>query len=65
MVALGSVVVDHVQDHLDAGGMQRLDHLLELGDLLAERAAGGKPRAWREKPDRVVAPVIRETARDD
>ena len=65
VVALGGVVVDHVQDHLDAGGVQRLDHLLELGDLLAKRAADGKARVWREKPDRVVAPVVRQTARDD
>ncbi len=65
VVALGGVVVDDVQDHLDAGGVQRLDHLLELGDLLAKRAADGKPRAWRKKPDRVVAPVICQTARDD
>src|SRR5215207_6748947 len=51
MVALGGVVIDHVQDHLDPGGVQRLDHLLELGNLLSQRTAGGKSSAWREKPD--------------
>ena len=35
VVALGGVVVDHVEDHLDAGGVHRLDHRLELLHLLA------------------------------
>ena len=35
VVALGGVVVDHVEDDLDAGRVQRLDHRLELGHLLA------------------------------
>ena len=39
---LGGVVVDHVQDDLEAGAVQRLDHLLELADLLA--AVDADPR---------------------
>ena len=39
VVALAGVVVDDVEDHLDAGGVQRLDHRLELRDLRARRAA--------------------------
>ncbi len=35
MVALGGVVVDDVEDHLDAGVVQRLHQLLELLHLLA------------------------------
>ena len=35
LVALGGVVVDDVEDDLDVGLVQRLDHRLELGDLLA------------------------------
>ena len=35
LIALGGVVVDHVEDHFDAGAMQRLHHRLELADLLA------------------------------
>jgi len=31
--ALGGVVIDDIQDHLDAGRVQRLDHGLELGDV--------------------------------
>ena len=30
LVALGGVVVDDVEDHLDAGGVQRAHHHLEL-----------------------------------
>ena len=44
VVALGGVVVDDVEDHLDAGAVQRLDHALELAHLLA---AGGRWRRTR------------------
>ena len=48
MVALGGVVVDDVEDHLDAGAVERLDHPLELVHLLAVRA-GGRVRACGAK----------------
>ena len=32
VVALGGVVVDDVEDHLDARAVERLDHPLELAD---------------------------------
>ena len=35
VVALGGVVVDDVEDHLDPGRVHRLDHLLELLHLAA------------------------------
>ena len=35
VVALGGVVVDHVEKHLDARLVQGLDHRLEFLDLLA------------------------------
>ena len=38
VVPLGGVVVDDVEDHLDPGAVQRLDHRLELVDLLADRS---------------------------
>jgi hypothetical protein len=41
VVALGGVVVDDVEDHLDAGRVQRLDHRLELLHLLAAVAVAG------------------------
>ena len=60
VVALGGVVVDDVEDHLDARGVQRLDHALELAHLLAVRAGRGIQRVRREIADRRVAPVVRQ-----
>ena len=39
VVALGGVVVDDVEDDLDAGLVQRAHHRLELGHLPARLAA--------------------------
>ncbi len=60
MAALGGVVVDHVEDHLDAGRVQGLDHRLELLHLLAALPAGGVGVLRGEEGDGVVAPVVRE-----
>ena len=62
VVALGGVVVDHVEDHLDAGLVQGLDHALELAHLLPRLAGGGVGGVGREEADRRVAPVVREPA---
>ena len=59
--ALGGVVVDHVEDHLEPGGVQRLDHRLELVDLLAAVAGRAVGVVRGEEADRVVAPVVRQT----
>ena len=61
VVALGGVVVDHVEDHLDPGLVQRLHHGLELLHLVAAVAGGGVGVVRREEPDGVVAPVVRQT----
>ena len=58
VVALGGVVVDHVEDDLDAGLVQRLDHPLELRDLLAPGAVRRILVVRGEEADRVVAPVV-------
>ena len=42
VVALGGVVVDHVEDHLDARAVQRLHHRLEFRHL---RAGARRPRS--------------------
>ena len=63
MVALRGVVVDDVEDHLDAGAVQRLDHALELAHLLAAVARRGVGRVRREEADRGVAPVVRQPLR--
>ena len=60
VVALGGVVVDDVEDDLDVGGVQRLDHRLELLHLLPAGAVGGVGVVRGEEADRVVAPVVRE-----
>ena len=55
LAALAGMVVDDVEDHLDAGGVQPAD-----GDPhFVETAIGGKiARLRREKGERVIAPVI-------
>jgi hypothetical protein len=60
LVALAGVVVDHVEDHLDAGGVQALDHALEL----AHRVGAAVARLGGEEADRVVAPVVDHPALD-
>ena len=62
VVALRGVVVDDVEDHLDARAVQRLDHALELAHLLAVLAGGGVARVRGEEADRRVAPVVGEPA---
>jgi hypothetical protein len=54
LVALRGVVVDHVQDDLEARVVQVRHHLLELGALPGREV----PRLRREEADRVVAPVV-------
>ena len=44
VVAFGRVVVDDVEDHLDAGGVQRADHRLELAHGFERRAATREAR---------------------
>ena len=55
---LGRVVEHHVQDHLDAGGVQGLDHLLELAHLAARLRSRGVAALGGEQADRVVGPVV-------
>ena len=58
VVALSGVVEDHVENHLDPGGVQRPHHLLELPNLAAWLGAGRVTPMGREKGDRIVAPVV-------
>ena len=60
MVALGRVVVDHVDHDLDAGLVQAADHGLPLGEVAGREVA----RLRREEADRVVAPIVGELALD-
>ena len=58
VVSLAGVVVDDVEDHLDPGGVQRLDHRLELGDLPARSLLARVALLGREVAERAVAPVV-------
>ena len=58
LVAFRGVVVDHVEDHLDARFVQRPHHGLELLHLTAGIRARAVLRVGREEADRVVTPVI-------
>jgi hypothetical protein len=58
------VVVDHVEDHLDAGAVQRLDHVAEFVEHLQRRAARhGVAGVRGEEGQRRVAPVIAASGR--
>ena len=68
LVAFTGVVVNHIQNHLDAGAVQRLDHLLELAHLLALVAAGAVAGVGGKEIQRIVTPIVaqpgvREVAR--
>ena len=65
VIALGRVVVDDVEDHLDAGLVQRLDHLLEVLHLLSLTVAMRVLVVRREVADRVVAPVVAQPSLDE
>ena len=56
LVAFAGVVIDHVQNDLDAGGMQPRDHVLEFGNVAAREIA----RIGGEKAQRLIAPEIHQ-----
>ncbi len=58
VIALGGVVVDHVEDHFEAGGVEGLDHRLELDNLLAQVTRTGVAGFRRKVTQGVVAPVV-------
>ncbi|CDK01815.1 hypothetical protein MIC448_90005 [Microbacterium sp. C448] len=60
VVALSRVVVDDVEDDLDARRVERTDHPLEFLHLVTVRTARGVGVVWCKEGDRVVAPVVRE-----
>jgi hypothetical protein len=51
VIAFGGVVVDDVENHLDAGGVQRLHHRLELADLSNRIALAAVLAMRREEAD--------------
>ena len=65
MVAFPRVVVDNVEDDLEVRGVQRADHHLELAHRVLRRQRRGVTHVGREVRQRVVAPVIRQSAFDE
>jgi hypothetical protein len=62
VVAFGRVVVHHVQNDLDARGVQPLHHGLEFGNLPRQGTGPGRiPHVGSKEADGVVAPVVRES----
>ena len=62
LIPLRRVVEDHVEDHRDAGRMERLDQCLELRDLRAVMAGCGVPALGGVESDRAVTPVVAKPA---
>ena len=63
VVAFCGVVIDDIEDHLDPGAVQSVDHVAELGDgfVTPAGAVGGAVGVVQgEEADGVVTPVIRE-----
>ena len=56
--ALGGVIEDDVEEHLDAGAMELAHHGLELGDLRGLAAVDGVRGLGGEEADRAVAPEV-------
>ena len=64
LIALGCVVENHVQNHFDAGSVQRPHHLFELANLAARLGARRIAAVRRKKGKRIVAPVVAPLQRD-
>ena len=65
VVALGGVVVDHVEDDLDAGFVQGAHHRLELLHLPAGVGVGAVLGVGGQETDGVVAPVVGQALVDE
>ena len=58
MIAFRSMVVDHVEDHLELVAVEMVDHLLELGE--GKVVDAGEAAIRRKEAERIIAPVIRQ-----
>ena len=64
LVSFGGMVVDHIENHLDASAVQRLHHGTKLIEAAERIVLVGAIRQMRSKErDRIVAPVINEPRR--
>ena len=60
VIALAGMVVNDVENYLQARRVKPLHHLLEFGHLLAQNAAARVGGMGREIANRIVAPVVRQ-----
>jgi hypothetical protein len=60
--AFGGVVVDHIEDDLDALAVQHPHHRLELAQQAERVDEAAVPRVGGEERERGVAPVVRQAA---
>ena len=58
LIPFRGVIVNHVENYFDTGGMEAAHHRFELRDLFTHLPTARIRRVWREKSDRVVTPVI-------
>ena len=61
VVPLGGMVVDHVEDHLDPGLVQRLHHVPELVQRAERFLVGAEGGMGGEEGDGAVSPVVAKT----
>jgi len=59
------MVVDDIENDRDAGRVQRLHHRPELVDHALGRSARRVSRMRREEAERVVTPIVRQSAIDE
>jgi hypothetical protein len=62
MVAFGRMVVNDIENDLDARFVQGFDHLFEFLHLLAGLPARGVVVVRRQIADRIVSPVVAQAA---
>ena len=60
LVAFGGVVVDHVENHFNATGVQSCDHHLKLLHRVLGDVHGGIATVGGKKSEGIIAPIIAE-----
>src|SRR4030095_5675637 len=58
MISFGSMIINNIENHFDAGGVKTAHHRFELDHLFPHLPAAGVLCMRRKKPDRIVTPVI-------
>src|SRR4029077_2337429 len=61
VIALACMVIDDVENYLQARRVQLLYHLLEFGHLLPQKAAARVGALRRKIGNRIIAPVVCQT----